>query len=79
MTKEEVFSQLKEVLVSEFEIPAEKITLETDVFNDLELDSIDAIDLIAKMRPYLKGQVDANMFKSVRTVQDVIDILTPLT
>ena len=79
MTKDQIFTKLQEALNSEFEIPAEKITLESRLFEDLELDSIDAVDMIVKMKPYLNSQVNPEMFKSVRTVQDVVDILEPLT
>lgn len=79
MTKDVIFTKLQEALAEEFEIPSEKITLESRLFEDLELDSIDAVDMIVKMKPYLNSQVNPEMFKSVRTVQDVVDVLEPLT
>ncbi len=79
MTKELIFSKLQEALSSEFEIPSDKITLDARLFEDLELDSIDAVDMIVKMKPYLTSSVNPDMFKSVRTIQDVVDILEPLT
>ncbi|MBP3417485.1 MAG: acyl carrier protein [Spirochaetaceae bacterium] len=79
MTKDVIFTKLQEALEEEFEIPIDKITLESRLFEDLELDSIDAVDMIVKMKPYLNSQVNPEMFKSVRTVQDVVDILEPLT
>jgi acyl carrier protein len=45
---------------------------------DLDLDSIDAVDLIVKMKPYTTGKVDPELFKNVRTVQDVVEILQPM-
>lgn len=79
MTKELIFSKLQEALSSEFEIPSDKITMDARLFEDLELDSIDAVDMIVKMKPYLTSSVNPDMFKSVRTIQDVVDILEPLT
>ena len=79
MTKDVIFTKLQEALKEEFEIPIDKITLESRLGEDLELDSIDAVDMIVKMKPYLNSQVNPEMFKSVRTVQDVVDILEPLT
>ena len=79
MTKELIFSKLQEALSSEFEIPSDKITLDARLFEDLELDSIDAVDMIVKMKPYLTSSVNPDMFKSVRTIQDVVNILEPLT
>ncbi|MBO5690722.1 MAG: acyl carrier protein [Spirochaetaceae bacterium] len=79
MTKELIFSKLQEALSSEFEISPDRVTLDARLFEDLELDSIDAVDMIVKMKPYLTSQVNPEMFKSVKTIQDVVDILEPLT
>ena len=46
MTKQELFEKLKEFLVEHFEIDANNISLESNFYTDLDLDSIDAIDLI---------------------------------
>lgn len=79
MSQEQIFSTLKDILASEFEINPDAITLEARLFEDLDLDSIDAIDMIVKMKPYLNKQVDPEMFKNVKIVKDVVDILEPLT
>jgi acyl carrier protein len=78
MTKEEVFQKFKDILVEEFEIQSESITPETKLYEDLELDSIDAVDLLVKMKEYLDGKIEPEQFKKARTVQDVIDLLHPL-
>ena len=79
MTKDELFSKLKEILVTEFDIEEASITPEANIVTDLDLDSIDAVELIVKMKPLLNGKIEPDAFKSVRTVQDVVDILEPLT
>jgi acyl carrier protein len=78
MTKEELFEKLQDILAEEFEIDKSKITPEARLFEDLDFDSIDAVNLIVKMKGYLKDKVDPEQFKSVRTIQDTIDILHPL-
>jgi acyl carrier protein len=78
MTKEEVFEKVAEILVREFELDPAAVTPGASLFTDLDLDSIDAVDLIVKMKPYIPGKIDPEIFKSVRTVQDVVDILYPL-
>lgn len=78
MTKEELFANLKNILVSEFELEESAVTPQALIGEDLELDSIDAIDLIVKMKEFApadKGAVDPSIFKSVKTVQDVVDAL----
>jgi acyl carrier protein len=78
MTTDGVFEKLKEVLIQEFELEAGDISPEANLMTDLDLDSIDAVDLIVKMKPYLSGNIEPEMFKHVRTVQDVVEVLHPL-
>ena len=78
MTKEEVFEKFKEILVTEFQMDKESITPNSRLYEDLELDSIDAVDLMVKMKVYLDGKIEPEQFKKAVTVQDVVDILYPL-
>ncbi|MCQ2241366.1 acyl carrier protein [Treponema sp.] len=78
MSKEEIFEKLKNILVSVFELEEADITLDALLGDDLDLDSIDAIDLVVKMKEYTpegKPTIDASIFKEVKTVQDVVDAL----
>ncbi len=78
MTKEAVFEKLKDILIKEFELEEDEIKPEALLSDDLGLDSIDAIDLIVKMKDLISEKINPEMFKSARTVQDIIDILQPL-
>ena len=79
MTKNEIFSKLKEILINDFDIEESLITSEAFLDEDLNLDSIDSTELIVKVRPFLKSKLEPEAFKSVKTVQNVVDILEPLT
>jgi len=78
MTKEEVFEKFKDILVTEFQMDKDSINPNSRLYEDLELDSIDAVDLMVKMKVYLEGKIEPEQFKKAVTVQDVIDILYPL-
>jgi acyl carrier protein len=78
MTREDVFTKLKSVLIDEFELEEGAVTPQANLVADLDLDSIDAVDLIVKMKPYLSGKLEPDQFKYVKTVQDVVDVLYPL-
>ena len=78
MTKEAIFLKLQDILSREFELDAETITLESKLYDDLELDSIDAVDLMVKMKEYVQGKIEPEQFKKARTIQDVVDLLYPL-
>lgn len=79
MTENEIFEKLKGILMSEFEVKEEAITLEASLFDDLELDSIDSIDLIQKMKEFMSAdtKIDPAIFKTVKTVDDVVKALVP--
>lgn len=72
-TKDKIFERLKEFLVSLFEIPEEDIKIDADLAEDLDLDSIDAVDLMVKIQELTGKKLSAEEFKNVRTVSDVID------
>ena len=78
MTKEDVLHKIQEILTDEFEIDKEIITPEAKLYTDLELDSIDAVDLLVKMKEFVSGKIEPELFKKAVTVQDVVDLLYPL-
>jgi acyl carrier protein len=73
MTHDEIFAKLTEYLVEVFEVPPEKITRDARLFEDLDLDSIDAVDLIVKVQELTGKKIKPDRFKSVRTVGDIVD------
>ncbi len=75
MTKNELFDRIVAILHESFEIDPSRIQLETRLYEDLDIDSIDAVDLIVQLKPLLGRSLQPDAFKSVRTVQDIIDVL----
>lgn len=71
-SKDQIFEMLKEILVEYFEIDADDISLESNLYEDLDLDSIDAVDLVVKLREQTGKKIEPQDFKLVRTVNDVI-------
>ncbi len=78
MTQGELFNKVREILVEEFELDADKVKPESLLFEELELDSIDAVDLIVKLKSHIPQRISPEQFKQVRTVQDVVEVLFPL-
>jgi acyl carrier protein len=78
MTREEIFQKIQNILSEEFEIQKDAIVPEARLYQDLELDSIDAVDLLVKMKGLIPGRIDPESFKKAVTIQDVVDILYPL-
>ena len=78
MGKYTIFEAVKELLISEFKVDAEKIVLNKCLDEDLDLDSLDMVDLIIALRDYIGEKVDPSLLKEVSTLQDVVDLLEPL-
>lgn len=76
--REQIFATLKSVMTELFEIEPERITPEANLFTELDIDSIDAIDLVVKIRDITGKKVKPEDFRSVRTVNDVIDAVEKL-
>lgn len=77
-TEIEIFSTLRDSLVELFEVDPARITPEARLNEDLEIDSIDAIDLIDHIKRQTGRKIAPEDFKSVRTVQDIVDALQRL-
>ncbi|SDG59795.1 acyl carrier protein [Pseudomonas benzenivorans] len=71
--RDEIFAILRDALVELFELDAERITLDANLYQDLEIDSIDAIDLIDHIKRQTGKKIAAEEFKSVRSVGDVVE------
>ncbi len=72
-TQEEIFNAIKEILVKDFGCDESKVKMESNLVEDLDLDSIDAVDLIVKLQGKINQKVDPEDFKQIRTLQDVVN------
>ncbi|MGV3622663.1 MAG: acyl carrier protein [Archangium sp.] len=78
MTKDQLFAKIVEILHETFAIEKERIKPEARLYDELDIDSIDAVDLIVQMKPMVGKRMTPEAFKKVRTVQDVVDALYSL-
>ena len=76
--KQEIYSWVVNILNEMFELDKRRITLEANLYSDLDIDSIDAVDLAVKLKQLTGKRLEPEVFKSVRTVQDVVDALSGL-
>ena len=79
MNKQDIFERLQAILIETFEIEPERIEPQARLYEDLDIDSIDAVDLIVKLKPLFGKKLQPEAFKAVRTLQDVVDALYGLT
>ncbi len=72
-TKDEIFKHITDILVNEFDIPGDKLNPNALLVQDLDLDSIDAVDLVVRLQKIIGCKVEPDDFKQIRTLQDMVD------
>jgi len=77
-TKDEIFEELKTILVEELEIAESSVKGDANLFEDLDLDSIDAVDIAVRMQKFTDKKLTPEQFKEIRTVDDVVDAVFEL-
>ncbi len=73
MEREEIFQRIAAILHDTFDIEPSRIVPQAMLGGDLDIDSIDAVDLVVQLKPLLGGNLRPEAFKAVRSVQDVVD------
>jgi acyl carrier protein len=76
MNRDEIYKLVKDYLVKDFEIQEEKISPEANLFEDLGLDSIDALDMIATLESEYNLKINEEELKMIRTVQNIVDYVS---
>jgi acyl carrier protein len=75
MTKDDIHRCIADIMEATFEIARERVTLDAKLGDDLDIDSIDAVDLIVQLKSVVGRRLEPEAFKSVRTISDVVDAL----
>jgi acyl carrier protein len=75
MTRDEILSELQSSLEEMFDIDPRKVTPKANLRDDLDLDSIDAIDLAVRLKTLLGRRVELSVLKELRTVEDVVVLI----
>jgi acyl carrier protein len=78
MTKNEIHDWIVNMLHDMFEIEKSKITPQANLYTDLDIDSIDAVDIVVKLNQLTGKRIQPDVFRTVRTVQDVVDVIATL-
>ncbi|MFP4477125.1 MAG: acyl carrier protein [Desulfatibacillaceae bacterium] len=75
MEVKEAYNLVHHYLVNEFEIPEAEIHMDADMFSDLELDSIDVLDMLAFVESELGWTVDEDAMANMRAIRDIVHYL----
>ena len=79
MGKDELFVWVADLLAEMFELERASLTPGSNLYADLDIDSIDAVDLAVKLKQMTGKRLQPEVFKTIRTIGDVVDALAGLT
>ena len=68
-----IFDKVKEIIVNELNVDAEKVTLEANLKEDLGADSIDAVEVIMSLEDEFGISISDDAAQNIKTVQDLVD------
>lgn len=72
-TKIDIFQKVSAILEKQFDVEPDTITLEARLREDLDIDSIDAVNLIIELKSFTVKKLALDSFRDVRTIGDVVD------
>jgi len=78
-SKEEIYNKICEILENEFEIEKSLLNSDANLFSDLDLDSIDAVDLAVRLQQFTDKRITPEQFRQIRTLGDVVDTVYNLS
>lgn len=78
LTKDQILEDLRQIFADDFEVDPALVSLDARLYEDLDIDSIDAVDLMVTLKNRTGQKLDPEAFKQVRTIGDVVDAVHAL-
>jgi len=78
MDNDQIYSKIKDILVNQFEVDESLVSRDANLYEELEIDSIDAVDLMVQLKELTGKKIPPEQFKDVRTIGDVLNTLSHL-
>jgi len=78
MEDDQLYLKIKHILVDQFEVDESKVSMDANLYQELEIDSIDAVDLMVQLKELTGKKIPPEEFKEVRTIGDVLATLSRL-
>lgn len=79
MTQETILERLNELLVDQFEVNSDDLHPNALLYEDLGIDSIDAVDLIIQLKEMTGTRIPPEQFKNVKTLNDVAEVIQSIS
>jgi acyl carrier protein len=75
-TKEEVYGKVKDIIVDQLGVDADKVTIDASFREDLEADSLDLVELIMAFEEEFGGEISDEEAQKITTVGEAVDYLS---
>ncbi len=75
MDTDTLYSKIRDILIDQFDVEAAKISMDANLYEELEIDSIDAVDLLVQLKEVTGQKIAPEIFKEVRSIRDVLDAI----
>jgi len=79
MNKDELTAWVIDLLAQMFELDKSTLTPQSNLYADLDIDSIDAVDLAVKLKQMTGKRLSPEVFKEIRTISDVVNAIWALS
>ena len=76
MDKENLYLKIRAILVDQFDVEESSVSMDANLYEELEIDSIDAVDLLVQLKELTGRKIAPETFKEVRTIRDVLDAIS---
>ena len=77
-SREEIFTHVTALMAKMFDLDPAVLTANSRLYDELDIDSIDAVDLMVELTNYTGEKVTPEDFRNVRTIGDIVDALEAL-
>ena len=67
-----VFERIREIICDQLDLEEDKVTMDSDIMEDFEADSLDVVDLVMSIEDEFGREVPADQIENFRTVGDVV-------
>lgn len=76
MDTETLYLKIRDILVDQFDVEEASISMDAILYEELEIDSIDAVDLLVQLKELTGRKIAPETFKEVRTIRDVLNAIS---
>ena len=77
MDTDTLYLKIRDILVDQFDVEEASVSMDANLYEELEIDSIDAVDLLVQLKELTGQKIAPETFKEVRTIRDVLNALSP--